>query len=199
MKTQGQYSLSDALDNITRLDGNFWSALIAPSRTGVGVLSAPARLLPGDCEPERVQRVIRFMRTQHDWCVLDFGRGVNPLLSAAAEELDELFVITTIDIPSLHMAKSMLRTLPGAFERVPVRLVLNRTQKALEVSIEEIQKIFSRLVHATIPDDFATLYAAYANGTLVRPDSTLGACFGQIARQLTGAAIKPKSKKFVFW
>jgi pilus assembly protein CpaE len=199
MKTQGQYSVADAFDNISRLDANFWSALVAHSRTGVSVLTGATRLLAADCEVERVQRVVRFMRTQHDWSVLDFGRGVNPLLTAAAEELDELYVITTIDIPSLHMAKAMLRTLPGAFERVPVRLVLNRTQKALEVSVEEIQKIFGRPVHATIPDDFATLYAAYANGELLRPDSTLGSSFSRIAIQLSGETAKPKAKKFRFW
>jgi pilus assembly protein CpaE len=199
MKTQGQYSVGDALDNLSRLDQNFWTALIAPSRAGVSVLPAPTRLMPGDGEPERVQRVLRFMRTQHDWSVIDFGRGMNSLLTSAAEELDELFVITTIDIPSLHMAKAMLRTLPGAFERVPVRLVLNRTQKALEVSTDEIQKIFGRPVDATLPDDFATLYAAHANGTLLRPDTPLGACFARLAMQLTGEKPKPVRKKFLFW
>jgi pilus assembly protein CpaE len=199
MKTRGQYSVSDAFDNLTRLDANFWSALAAPSRTGVFVLPAPTKLVPSDCQVERVQRVVRFMRTQHDWVVLDFGRGINPLLSAVAEELDELFLITTIDIPSLHMCKSMLRTLPGAFENVPVRLVLNRTQKALEVSIDEIRKIFGRPVHAVIPDDFAALYEAYANGTLLGPDSTLGKCFARIAMQLTGETAKAKKKGFRFW
>jgi pilus assembly protein CpaE len=199
MKTQGEYSLSDALDNITRLDANFWAAVIAPSRSGVKVLPAPTRMLPGDSEVDRVERVVRFMRTQHDWSVLDFGRGVNPLLAAAAEQLDELFVITTIDIPSLHMAKSMLRSLPGAFERVPVRLILNRTQKSVEVSVDEIQKIFSRPVHATLPEDFETLYAAYSSGTLVRPDSMLGACFTRMAMQLSGETVKPNRKKFLFW
>lgn len=199
MKTQGQYSVSDAFDNITRLDANFWAALAAPSRTGVFVLPAPTKLVPSDCQTERVQRVIRFMRTQHDWVVLDFGRGINPLLAAVAEELDELFLITTIDIPSLHMAKSMLRTLPGAFDGVPVRLVLNRTQKALDVSIQEIEKIFGRPVHAVIPDDFAALYEAYANGTLLGPESSLGKYFAQIAMQLNGETATAKTKKFWFW
>jgi Flp pilus assembly CpaE family ATPase len=139
------------------------------------------------------------MRTQHDWSVLDFGRGVNPLLAAAAGELDELFVITTIDIPSLHMAKSMLRSLPGVFERVAIRLILNRTQKSVEVSVDEIQKIFSRPVHATLPEDFEALYAAYSSGTLLRPDSMLGGCFTRMAMQLSGETVKPNRKKFLFW
>ena len=199
MKTQGQYSVGDALDNIARLDANFWAALVAPSRTGVHVLPAPSKVLSADCESERVLRMVRFMKTQHDWSVVDFGRGVNPLLAAAAEEVDELFVVTTIDIPSLHMAKSMLRVLPGAFENVPVRLVLNRTQKVLDVSVDEIRKIFGRPIHATLPDDFATLYMAYANGTLLRPDSTLGKCFARMAMELIGEAVKPKGKIFRFW
>ena len=199
MKTQGQYSVSDAFDNLTRLDANFWSALVAPSRAGVFVLPAPAKLAPSDCQAERVQRVIRFMRTQHDWVMLDFGRGINPLLAAVAEELDELFLITTIDIPSLHMAKSWLRTLPGSFENVPVRLVLNRTQKALEVSLDEIQKIFGRPVHAVLPDDFAALYDAYANGALLGPDSALGRCFARIAMQLNGETAVARHRRFRFW
>ena len=199
MKTHGQYTLNDALDNISRLDGNFWSALLAPSRTGVNVLQAPTRFMPGDGEPERIQRLIRFMRSHHDWSILDFGRGINPLLAAAAEGLDELFVITTVDLPSLHMAKSMLRSLPGAFERIPVRLLLNRTQKAVDVSVDEIQKIFGRPVHATLPDDFEALYAAYSSGGLLRPDTALGAAFSRIAMTLAGEAPKVKAKRFLLW
>ena len=30
MKTQGEYTLGDALDNVARVDDNFWAALIAP-------------------------------------------------------------------------------------------------------------------------------------------------------------------------
>ncbi len=198
MKTQGQYTIADALANIPRLDANFWAALIAHSPTGVNVLAAPAVVSAKDCETEGVQRVVRFMRTQHDWSVLDFGRGVNPLLEAAADDLDELFVIASIDLPSLHMAKSMLRSLPGAFERVPVRLVLNRTQKALDVSVDEIQKIFSRPVYATLPDDCEGLHAAYSNGSLLGSDSALGAGFARIAMGLTGETAKPVRKKFVF-
>jgi pilus assembly protein CpaE len=199
MKAQRQYSVADALDNMPRMDANFWAALLAPSRTGVHVLPAAAQLIPGDFESERIARMIRFMRTQHDWSVIDFGRGVNCLLKAAAEELDELFVITTIDLPSLHMAKSMLVTLPGVFEKTPIRLVLNRTHKSLEVSVEEIQKIFGRPVHAVFPDDFAGLYAAYANGMLLPPDTALGACFTRLAVQLTGETKVTKTKKFLFW
>ncbi len=199
MKAQGQYSITDAFDSAARLDSNFWAALVTPSRTGVSVLSAPTKLLPGDAQGEKVQRVITFMRTQHDWVVLDFGRGVNPLLTAVGEELDELFLVSTIDIPSLHMAKSMLRTLPGAFDKVPVRLVLNRTQKALDVSVEEIQKIFGRPVHACIPDDFTELYMAYANGTLLPGDSVLGKCFGKLAMQLAGETEPAKKNRFRFW
>ncbi len=199
MKAQGRYSVGDALDSSTRLDANLWSALIAPSRTGVFVLPAPSKLLPGDCQVERVQQVIRFMRTQHDWVVLDFGRGVNPLLAAVGEELDELFLITTIDIPSLHMAKSMLRTLPGAFENVPVRLVLNRTQKALDVSIDEIQKIFGRPVHACLPEDFTALYMAYANGTLLGSAGALGKSFARISSQLTGEKPPAARSRFRLW
>jgi pilus assembly protein CpaE len=191
--------VGDAFDSSARLDANLWSALVARSSTGVYVLPAPAKLLPGDCQAERVQQVIRFMRTQHDWVVLDFGRGVNPLLAALAEELDELFLITTIDIPSLHMAKSMLRTLPGTFENVPVRLVLNRTQKALEVSLDEIQNIFGRPVHACLPDDFTSLYMAYANGTLLGSDGALGKGFARMAMQIAGEKPAPPARRFRFW
>ncbi|HEY3838918.1 MAG TPA: hypothetical protein VGL72_20230 [Bryobacteraceae bacterium] len=199
MKTQSQYSLNDAMDNLARLDANFWTALTVPGRMGVSVLPASSRIMAGDAENGRVQQVVRFMRTQHDWTVLDFGRGVNPLLAGAAEALDELFVITTIDIPSLHMAKSMLRSLPGAFERVPVHLVLNRTRKSVDVSVDEIQKIFGRPVHAVLPEDFEALYNAYANGGLLAPDSALGAAFSRMAMTLTGETVKNKARKFRFW
>ncbi len=198
LKVASQYSLFDAADNLGRLDNNLWTALLATSKGGISVLPSPVRASHPDLGREEVQQVISFMRTQHDWIVLDLGRGPDPLSLAAMEEVDDLVVVSTLDVAALHMAKVVIRSLPSLEVRTRCHLILNRTQKAIEVSRDEVEKIFGQRLFAAIPDDYAALYTAYASGSLLSPDAKLSKYFAAIAAQFAGVQEK-KPKKFSFF
>jgi pilus assembly protein CpaE len=196
MKAAAQYSILDALDNPDRLDADFWKALVAPTKSGVGVLCAPGGMSHPEPDYHEMLRVIRLMRTQHDWIVLDLGRGLGPLTLGLAEQLDHLMLVSTLDVAALHIAKSILRDLPSShLKSENSHLVLNRIQKNADISRDEIEKIFARRLYAMIPEDYPSISQAYVAGELLPRDSRLGKHFARIA-SLLAEVPAPQKKKF---
>src|SRR5260370_5190083 len=97
MKTPSSYSILDAIKNLTRLDESLWKALIVEHKPNLSVISAPAVYSRWDHPDEsQLRQVIQFMRTQHDWIVLDLARGLNSIATAVLEEIAQLFVVSTL-------------------------------------------------------------------------------------------------------
>src|SRR5579871_5222869 len=84
MKATAQYSVLDAIQNLHRLDPNFWKALVSNGRPGVEVMgSAATPNLREAPEPEQIRDVLRFMRAQYSAVLLDLGRNLTKFSLAA--------------------------------------------------------------------------------------------------------------------
>ena len=197
MKTPGRYSMSDAAESLARLDPDLWSAMTGKARNGVKMLTELQPLTNHDLAFREIPRLLRFIRTQHDFAVLDFGRGLSPHALASVEELDELFIISTLDVPALHSVKNIVRQLKlSAMDVNKVQLILNRMPKATEISSGEIEKILDRQLYAMLPDESDAIHQAYLQGTLLPASSRLSRHLARLATKLSGMESQPVKKKF---
>ncbi|RPI08320.1 MAG: hypothetical protein EHM65_10470, partial [Acidobacteriales bacterium] len=90
MKSKSRYSILDAMSNVHRLDTNYWRALVSNGLPRLQVIRAPGAMVQREeFKLEDVQTVLRFLRFQYGWTIVDLGRGLNPLVLSALEELDE--------------------------------------------------------------------------------------------------------------
>jgi pilus assembly protein CpaE len=188
MKTQNRYSVLDAVDNVHRLDLNFWKALISDGAPGVEVIAAPGAPVFGrERGLEEFRDVLRFVRSNYDWTLVDLGRGLTPLVLAVLEEIDSLFLITTVDIPALHQAKTAVQALlDRGYPSHRLHLVLNRVPKRMEITMAELERMIGTPVYETIPNDYPALYDAYAEGRLLPEKSRLGRSFSRVAAKIAG-------------
>lgn len=198
MKSKSRYSVLDAMSNTHRLDLNYWKALISNGMPRLGVIKAPgAMVMREELKQEDLRHVLRFVRLQYDWTVLDLGRGFNPLLSTALEEVDEAFLVTTLDVPALHQVKQIVQAvMDSGLGRGRLRLVLNRVPKNPDVTPEELEKLLGLSVHSMLPDDYASIYEAYAEGQLVPASSNLGKQMARLAARIAGVPEQSGKKKF---
>ncbi len=196
-KSKSPYNISDAVINTQRLDENYWRALVSNGlASGLEIVTAPApsaRLL---LKPDGLRFVISFVRTQYDWIVLDLGRSLNVTSLGAMEDIDELFVVTTLDVPALHQAKVVVqKLLDTGYARDRLHLILNRAPRRYEVTLGELETMIGASVHTTIPDDYAALNESYSEGKLVSSTSSLGKHFVRLASKIAGVE-KTAKKKF---
>jgi pilus assembly protein CpaE len=201
LKTTSRYSVLDACSNVQRLDSSFWRALVLNSTRGFDILGAPNDVSAKDTPTSaQIRHVLRFIRSQYDWTLIDFGRGRSQPLESACEELDELLLVTTAEVPALIRVKEMIEYLKAKrMNMQAVRLVINRMGKQPEVALPDLERLLDLKVFATIPNDYRALHEAYAEGTLLSPDSNLrrkiGAMFAKLAGVETPQA-PPTPKRF---
>jgi pilus assembly protein CpaE len=198
MKTPSTYSILDAVKNISRLDESLWKALLVENRPNLNVIPAPTSYTRWDQpDDDHLRQVLQFMRTQHDWTVLDLGRSLNPIVTAVLDEIDQLLLVSTIEVAALHGLKTIAHGLFAHSEKL--QLVLNRTPKTMDVSAQELEKILGRSLYATLPNDYMGLYQSYSSGNLLNSNTRLAQYFGLLAAKIAGLPPVKAKKKFAIF
>jgi pilus assembly protein CpaE len=193
-KTKSAYSVVDAVNNIRRLDHSYWQALISNGIPNVEVITAPTSPVAKEVAPGPIKQVVAFMKTEYDWSVLDLGRNLTPATLSVLDVVDETFLISTTEVPSLHQAKQMIAfLLDSGYPRANLHLVLNRVPKRMEVTREEIGEMLGLDVYAIIDDDYQALQEAYSNGRLLGGGPQLARCVQALTSKITG--IQPQKKR----
>jgi pilus assembly protein CpaE len=198
MKSPAEYSILDAVQNLYRLDASIWKGLVGKGKPEISIMPSPiaiaqdVRLEEGD-----IQRVLRFMRSQHDWTVVDLGRSLSRLSRAAIEEVDQLFLVSTLEVPALYGVKNIIRLLTETAGDVrKLEIVLNRAPATMDMSVKELEETLGRHIYATLPNDYASLYQSYADGTLLNANTRLSQHFSRFASKLAGIEPVKVKKKF---
>lgn len=198
MQSQCRYSVLDAVDNIHRLDLSFWKALVSNGRPGLEVIMAPPH--PGMQRERRVddfRHILRFVRSNYDWTVVDLGRGLTPMSMTMLEEVDEAFLVTTPDIPALHQTKNIILVLRDlGYGQQRLRLLLNRMPRRHEISVGELETMLGLPVYAVLPKDEEALTEAFADRKLASPDSDFSKSMVQLAGKISGLQTRKAKGKF---
>jgi pilus assembly protein CpaE len=157
--------LLDAAQNLHRLDAQLWSGIAFSTRDGVDLLRAPgAAGLSDPPTAERVRHVLRFARTLYDSIVVDLGRLTAASL-AIMEEINELLVITTPDLPALYETTRLVKRLVEAgFERNKLHMLLNRKANGMSISVEQFERAIGYPLYGSVADHSEEIIGAYAEG-----------------------------------
>jgi pilus assembly protein CpaE len=196
MQSKSPYSITDAASNLSRLDYNYWSALTSNGMPGLEIISAPTEVAPRrGVRAEDLRPVLAFVRAYYDWVLVDLGRGLNRVATAVLEEVDETFLVTTLDVPALHQTQRIVRSLlETGYGRQRLRLVLNQAPKRMDITTEELEKMLGIPVYAALPNEASELYQAYSEGKLLRPSTCLGKHFSALVDKLAGVQTEPTKR-----
>ena len=111
-KAKPGYSILDAVDNLHRMDVSYWKALVSNGIPGVDIIAAPAptadKTFP---KQEQLRQLFSFLRSCYDFTLVDLGRSLTRAGAAALEEMDEAYLVSTLEVPALHQAKQVLQIL----------------------------------------------------------------------------------------
>lgn len=146
-------TILDAAQNLDRLDSEAIRGYMTPHRSGVYLLAAP--LEPGmseTIEADAVGKVIRLLEESFDFVVIDSPPSFSDHVLAALDESDECILITSMDVPSIKNMKLSLQTLSLlGFGRDRIRLVLNRADSKVGLTVQVVEKTLGTTVDVSIP------------------------------------------------
>jgi pilus assembly protein CpaE len=171
--------------------------LVSAEWPGLDIVAAPAEYLPKDpVAAESLAKVVAFVRQNYAWTILDLGCVLNPATIALFDEIDEIYLVTTLEVPSLHQAKQAVQTLTNAGFGNRLRIVLNRAPQRPDVTAEELERILGMPIDTTLPNDYYALYDAFCKGKLLPPGSRLSRQLSGFAMRLEGAPVEKGKRRF---
>jgi len=155
LRLQPSYTIADVLsqededvdlsthieDYLVQYDNKFW-ALPAPKEP-----SQADRISPAE-----VTKILDVLRTHYDYLVVDTPTALAETVLAAFDLSEHLFVMATLDLPSVRNLGMFLQTLQKL--RIPsdnVSLLMNKVEKDVGIDVEQITKLFPQGFRSTLP------------------------------------------------
>ncbi len=181
-----KYSLLDTIDNFDRLDRDLWDEIVTHRAGELDILASPPFAPEKQIGGESVRHVLDQIRRFYDWIVLDLGR-LDRFSAGPVKWTTDLFLVTSLGIPSLHQSKRTIERLDGlgvGAERI--RLILNERDGARNLSDNELSSLFGVEVFAKLPEASQDLHEAFLQKRLPAISGSYRKAVAGIARRLAG-------------
>jgi pilus assembly protein CpaE len=194
LKLNPTYSVTDAVIRCDDLDEQLWPELISSVR-GLDVLpngvSAPGTRI----QPAHIHRMLSFARRQYDVICADLSGNMEKYAIEVMMESKRIFLVTTGEIPPLHLARQRMNLLRDLDIGDRVNVLLNRWGKRNAISINQIEDLLDAPVFESFPNDYGGVHKSLVAGTPVEPHSELGKRFTGLARRILNVNERPEEKK----
>lgn len=156
LRLRPRFTISDVLarDDIDEVDlAAHIDEYVVAHDSGVMVLPAPKD--PSDADrihPADVQRVIEAARKKFDYVIVDTPAALTEIVLAAFDMSNELYVMATLDLPSVRHMGVFLNTLEKL--KIPsdnVKLILNKAERDVGLDVEQVTRLFPQGFTSVLP------------------------------------------------
>lgn len=183
------HTIADAVPLGDTLDFGALQALLTPHSPGLTTLVAPVEPGSGENIPSTlITRILEVLRDHFDYVIVDTPPAFNDHVLSAFDLSDLVALIATLDIPALKNLKLTLETMELLnYPRERWRVVINRADSKVGLSIGEVEKSLKTQIAAQIPSS-RDVPAAINRGVPIVLDEP---------RHPVSAAIRTFSERFV--
>lgn len=166
------YNFHELMRNVSRLDLTLLNGYVAHHSSGADVLPAPGSLSEVDSiSTDALGRAIRFLAGVYNYVLIDCTCGLNELNQAAISCCDELYLVTTPEVPALRdLARYVDRLAECDVPPAKIKVVVNQHGSHRTVTIETIEKAIRHPVSITLPSSPAELIRAVDTGEPISPE-----------------------------
>ena len=166
---RSRYTLTDALDNLHRLDAEFLKELVIKHKSGLEVLSGSDLFdRPGPADAAPLEEVFRLLSRQYEYIVVDAGSAINACSVTSMYTADTICFVANPDVPSVRNAQRLLDRIGQLGScRERVRLLLNRAAEPYPIPPAQIESTLGHPIHHTFMSDYKTVSTALNSGVPV--------------------------------
>ena len=197
LKLDGNYCVTDAAEHALEMDEAMWPSMVTKIEK-LEVLHA-GKLNPDfRIEPTQIRHLMEFMRRNYDALCFDLSGNLEKYSLEIMHESKKIFLVTTPEIPSLHLAREKVAYLKQLDLSERICLLLNRSQKRQLITSAQIQELVGVPVYMTFPNDYQGVQRALTAGRWVDSACDLGKQFSTLANAVfehKPAAVPVDSKK----
>jgi pilus assembly protein CpaE len=194
LKLANTKSLLDLLPLAERLQDGAWASAVAVAE-GVDILAAPETPYAGPVDAARLHAVMEYARMNYDWVVVDLPVVFQRLSLMTISESDRAFLVSTPELPSLHLARKAVNLLDQlGFPKDRFQILMNRIDRRDEIAGSDIERLFNCAIDARIPNDYFSLHRAVTLGQPVDAHCELGKAMESLAGRLSGRGAQERKR-----
>ena len=195
-----RFSSVDLVRNYHRVDEGLLASYIEKDSSGVELLSAPYQ--PADFQTvdgDRIGSILRFLKEHYDYVVVDAPKTLNPVTLNAFEASDQILLLSTADLQSLRNVTRSLPLLKGLAGSRPddwIRLVVNRYNPSLAITVGEVERTLGMKVYWTLRNDYRAVIDSINEGrpAVLGKKSLYAQNVQAMAADITGVGAKQKPR-----
>jgi pilus assembly protein CpaE len=189
-----QHSIVDAAENAGELDENLWPKLVS-TKDNLDILPS-GTMKPGfRIEGAQIRHILNYARRHYSAICVDLSGMMERYSIEILHEAKRVYLVTTAELPALHLAREKLAFLRSQDLAERVSILLNRSQKKGQISLEEMEKLFGMPVFMTFPNDYLGVHHALTLGKQVEVTSPLGSRIRELAQAMAGKKASPATKR----
>lgn len=194
---------AEAAKNLSRLDATFLLSFFTRHPSGLQVL-----LSPGQAEdmamasPESVARILALTKTMFDVVVVDNGSYLDEVSMTIMDAAETILLVGAQSLPCVNSMRRLLRHFQMGGPVDKLKLVLSRSLKDADLTVQDAEKSLNAKFFHTLPEDYPTALSAVNLGKFLKdvaPKAQLTRSINEMARQLVGPrfaeAADPAEKK----
>lgn len=156
MRLRPKYTIFDALQREDADESDLASHIeeyTVVHDTGVHVLAAPREPSEADrISPPDVTRILDAVRNRFDYVLVDTPPQLAETVLVAFDMSDLLYVMATLDLPSVRNMSVFLSTLERLkIDTADLRLVLNKAEEDIGIDIDQVTKLFPQGFESVLP------------------------------------------------
>lgn len=191
------YGFYELVHNLSRLDAELLQGFVMKHESGLDVLLSPESFVtPAQVGSDAVVLTLKSLVRMYDDVLVDCGPGLSDVNMAILEATDELYLVTTPDLPAV---RNLVRYLDYVGRLIPaskIKIVVSRTTKTSAIANDHIEKVTKQKISVTVP--FAGIELSDAIGTGIpvplRSKSDFAQSIARWATQTAGQQAEATSK-----
>jgi len=191
LKTEGNHTIVDALQQADRLDDDIWSNLVA-QRGNLHILGSGPMDFSQTVPWERFSAILDYALRNYSRVSVDLPGTAESHECETLLRAKRIFLICTPDTAALHLARrksNWLRDL-GLADKVSV--VLSCVERRNTLSVADIERIIQLSIHYLLPDSAAEISRAVQKGVPIQGSSPLAKQIARIAEDISDKEIVKK-------
>jgi pilus assembly protein CpaE len=197
LNVEPRFNFIDMVRNFHRMDAELLTSFIEHHPSGVHLLSAPYHPQKTEVVTDaQIAKILRFLKQHYDYVIVDTSKSFSPPTLATFEQADEIFLVTSVDLPSL---RNIARCLPLLRQMVApteerLRLVLNRYHGGTVIRLEDVERSLGLPVFRTIGNDYEAVMRSINTGTpiILDQESRFARDVRALGAEIAGLKVNPE-------
>jgi len=192
--------LAKEMNELGDLDEELLETYLIKYRDKLAILPAPLKPEEADLiKAEHIEKILQMISRKYHYIIIDCSRILSESILIALSSAEIIILLLSLELPSIKNAKLSLEVMEKLGFGPKVKVVVNRANTKMGISIQEVREVLSSPIMELIPSDGPKVIPSINEGipfVIKYPKRNISKSIARLADKLIERVDKVKPKKW---